>query len=55
MYSNVGDVVLDTFAGSGGTGVAAIREGRKFIGMELDAQYFAVAYHRLKEAAEGRG
>ena len=53
-YSNVGDVVLDPFAGSGSTGVAAILEGRKFIGMELDAEYHAVAFHRLKEAQEGR-
>lgn len=53
-YSNVGDVVLDPFAGSGSTGVAALLEGRRFVGMELDAEYHAIAYHRLKEAQEGR-
>ena len=53
-YSNVGDVVLDPFAGSGSTGVAAILEGRKFVGMELDPEYHAIAFHRLREAQEGR-
>lgn len=33
----LGDVVLDTFAGSGTTGIAAVREGRRFIGMEVQS------------------
>lgn len=33
--------------GSGSTGVAAIRTGRKFIGIELSAEYYAVATRRI--------
>lgn len=55
MYSHPGDVVLDPFMGSGSTGVAAVLENRRFVGMELDAEYFAIAHHRLKEAQEGQG
>ena len=39
--------VLDPFAGSGATGVAALRSGRSFIGMELTDRYAAVARERL--------
>ena len=45
-----GDVVLDCFMGSGSTGVACINTGRKFIGMELDKQYFDIAANRISEA-----
>ncbi len=53
-FSNPGDVVLDPFMGSGSTGVAALLENRRFVGMELDPEYFAIAHHRLREAQEGR-
>ena len=53
-YSNPGDLVLDPFMGSGSTGVAALLHNRRFIGIERDPEYFAVASHRLREAAEGR-
>jgi DNA modification methylase len=43
-----GDVVLDPFMGSGTTGVAAIRAGRKFIGIEIDPRFFAVAQARIE-------
>lgn len=43
--------VLDCFAGSGSTGVAALREGFRFIGIEQDAQYVAVAQSRLSAEA----
>ena len=43
-------VVLDPFAGSGSTGVAAVRQGRNFIGIERDPDYFAIAQKRLDEA-----
>ena len=38
--TKAGDVVLDPFCGSGTTGVVALRHGRKFIGIDLSAQYF---------------
>lgn len=40
-------VVLDNTMGSGSTGVAAVLEGRRFIGIERDAGYFAIAQERL--------
>jgi len=45
-------LVLDPFMGSGTTGVAAIRRGRRFIGIELDPYYFEVAKSRIEEALE---
>ena len=47
-YSNEGDLVLDNFAGSGSTCIAAIREKRNFIGKELDKHFFEVANERIK-------
>lgn len=47
-----GGVVLDPFMGSGSTGVACVRTGRNFIGIERDADYFATAQKRLAEAVE---
>lgn len=43
-------VILDPFMGSASTGVAAIKTGRKFIGIELDPDYFAIAEKRIAEA-----
>lgn len=50
-YTNVGDTVLDNCMGSGTTGVAAIQEGRKFIGIEKDEGYFNIARTRIEAAA----
>lgn len=49
-YTNEGDTVLDNTMGSGSTGVACVNTGRNFIGMELNADYFATAQARIKEA-----
>lgn len=46
-WSNPGDLVLDPFMGSGTTGLVASSLGRKFIGIELDAEYFALAEARV--------
>ena len=46
-WSNEGDTVLDPFMGSGTTGVACKNLGRSFIGIEMDAEYFAVASARI--------
>ena len=48
-----GGVVLDCCMGSGSTGVAAVRTGRDFIGVELDAGHFATAEERIGKAVEG--
>jgi len=44
------DSIFDPFMGSGTTGVAAINTNRKFIGIELDSDYFSIAKSRIKEA-----
>ena len=48
--SNEGDIVLDCFAGSGSTGVACANTNRRFIGIELDKNYFEIAKKRIEEA-----
>lgn len=55
LYSWPGDLVIDPFAGSGTTGVAAINLGREFLGCELNPEYVALANERLRRArAQGR-
>ena len=49
-YTNPGDLVLDNCMGSGSTGVACVNTGRKFIGIELDEQYFGIAKQRINDA-----
>lgn len=46
-YTNKGEVVLDNCMGSGTTCVAAIKENRKYIGMELNEKYFDIAKKRI--------
>ena len=46
-FTQPGDTILDPFAGAATTGVAALEEGRRFIGIELDAAYFQSACARL--------
>jgi len=46
----VGNIVLDPFMGSGTTGVACVKTGRKFIGIEKDKDYFDIAVDRIKAA-----
>lgn len=48
-----GGLILDPFAGSGTTGVAAITEGRRFVGAELTPHYAQVAAERLETAVRG--
>lgn len=49
-----GATVLDPFMGSGTTGIACIRTGRRFIGVEKDAAHYATALERIKrELAQG--
>ena len=48
--SRPGAVVFDPFMGSGATGLAAIKLGRRFIGMEMDPAYFKGASEKLEAA-----
>ncbi|WP_430472477.1 DNA-methyltransferase [Treponema phagedenis] len=49
-----GDVVLDSFMGSGTTGIACLNTNRRFIGMEIDDNYFNIAKNRLETAIKGQ-
>jgi site-specific DNA-methyltransferase (adenine-specific) len=49
-YTNEGDTVLDNCMGSGTTGVACVNTGRRFVGIERDPGYFAIATNRISGA-----
>ena len=49
-YTDAGQTILDPFMGSGTTGVAAAREERQFIGIELSPEYHAIAEQRIGAA-----
>lgn len=48
-----GDIVLDPYSGSASTGVAAVRHGRRYIGIEREEKYFDIACRRI-EAVTGK-
>lgn len=48
-WSNVGDIVLDPFLGSGTTAIASILEHRKYIGFEISERYFGMAKKRIED------
>ena len=48
------ETILDPFMGSGTTGVAAVGLGKKFIGIELDPEYFDIACQRIEKAVHSR-
>lgn len=50
LFTNPGELILDTFMGSGSTGVAAVSSGRKFIGIERDPEYFEICCSRIEAA-----
>lgn len=50
LFSNKDSLVLDPFMGGGTTGVACAKLGRKFIGIEIDPQYFGIACKRIENA-----
>ena len=49
-YTNESETVLDNTMGSGTTGVASVNTGRRFIGIERDEAYFAIAKKRIEDA-----
>jgi site-specific DNA-methyltransferase (adenine-specific) len=53
MFSFTGDTVLDPFCGSGTTMVAALKNGRNSIGVEIDREYCRMAARRLKAESSG--
>ena len=48
-YTNEGDLVLDFTMGSGSTGVACLNTNRRFVGIELDKNYFNIAKNRIEK------
>jgi site-specific DNA-methyltransferase (adenine-specific)/modification methylase len=44
--------ILDPFMGSGTTGVAAVKLGRRFIGIEIEERYFDIAVRRIQAALD---
>jgi len=52
LCTKPGDTVLDPFCGSGTTGVASVRNGRNFIGIELESQYVNLSTQRIVRALE---
>lgn len=50
LHTIEGQTVLDPFMGSGTTGVACAKMGRKFIGIEIEPKYFDIACKRIEEA-----
>ena len=49
-YTLEGETVLDNCMGSGSTGVACLNTGRHFIGIEKDADYFAISLDRISKS-----
>ena len=47
--SDKGDIILDGFAGTGATCISAINNERKYIGFELDTNYYEIAQNRIAE------
>ena len=50
--SSPNEMILDPFMGSGTTGVCATKNGRKFIGIEIEPKYFDIACRRIEQAAK---
>ena len=53
-HAGMPQTILDPFMGSGTTGVAALRLGRKFTGIELESEYFDIACKRIEDAYHSR-
>jgi DNA modification methylase len=49
-FTDARETILDPFMGSGTTGVACARLGRRFIGIEIEERYFEIALRRIEEA-----
>jgi len=53
QFTDAGETILDPFMGSGTTGVASVRLGRNFIGIERDATYYKLACDRIAHELDG--
>lgn len=48
IHTNENEIIIDPFMGSGTTGVACVAQNRKFIGVEIDQDYFILAAQRIE-------
>lgn len=55
LVTPAGGLILDPFTGSGTTGLAAIKEGFRFVGIEQEAQYVEIARQRMLQSKSDRG
>lgn len=55
LYTFKGDVVLDPFMGSGTTAIAALRNGRSFVGYDTESEYIELAKSRIRDDAHLQG
>jgi site-specific DNA-methyltransferase (adenine-specific) len=55
LYSNLGQTICDPFMGSGSTGVAAVKTGRRFIGIEMNERWFDLSCRRIEAALKAPG
>lgn len=53
VHTNEDDVIIDPFMGSGTTGLACLNLNRKFVGIELDENYYDIAVQRLANTKKG--
>lgn len=51
-YTKPGDLICDPFMGSGSTGAACVRSGRRFVGIETDPKWFDLSIRRIEEATK---
>lgn len=51
-YTHEGEIVLDFTMGSASTGVACVNTNRRFIGIELDEQYYKISTERVQQAID---
>lgn len=54
MFTDTTEIILDPYCGSGSTGMAAVRLGRRFIGIEQNARWVEVARERISSASPSR-
>lgn len=50
LHSRRNSIIIDPFMGSGTTGVACVKLGRRFVGIEIEERYFDIACRRIEEA-----
>lgn len=55
LYSNPGQTICDPFMGSGSTGVAAVKSGRRFVGIEMNERWFDLSCRRIEAALKAPG